>query len=503
MPDTILVIDIGLTNCKTVLFHVNGRIAGRSSVVYPTRQPKPGWMVQDPWDWLQAAVAGLQRIENVSPGLLASVVSISVTGHMHSLVALEDDQSQPAPCMILGDQRGTAESEAISAQVGLETLYHITGARMDASMPMAKILWLRENATELYHRTRAFLSCKDWFRHQLTGDLLTDPIDACGSALYDIQRAVWSKELLDLTGVAPGQLPVVVDPCVIAGPLLPSPARVMGLRPGIPVVVGAGDDVEVLGNGLLTPGYALEHLGTTGSILTCSDTLVYDPAMAVEIYPHVMQGMWVLGGSVTTAGAALDWAERVLQVGENSSLEAPNLDSPLIFLPHLAGERCPDWQPLSRAAWLGLSNGDTPSALRQAVLEGIAFSLRTVLERIETLAGPQMAITVSRRELDHPAWSRLRANIYNRPLDVLSTEEPTAMGAMILAVVGTGLMPDIATAVRSVTGTVAKIQPDPDLAEQYIQLCNLYTRASSAMREIWLDWQAKRVQKGVLAGGHP
>jgi xylulokinase len=138
-----------------------------------------------------------------------------------------------------------------------------------------------------------------------------------------------------------------------------------------------------------------------------------------------------------------------------------------------------------------LSATHTQADLRQAVLEGIAFSLKNVLDRIEVLAGRQNRITVGARELANPGWSGLRATIYQRPLAVLNTEEPTALGAMILAAVGIGVYPNLAEAVKTVTGSKARVEPSPEATEEYQRLYELYLDAAGAQRNLMLQWQAR------------
>ncbi len=493
MPETILVIDVGLTNCKTVVFSRAGCLSARASAAYPTYHPQPGWVEQEPEEWWAALLSGLRQLQAAAPEALSAVEAISVTGHMHSLVCMGAEGAALGRSLVLGDQRSLSEAEAILVELGLERIYELTGARMDASMPLAKLRWLRNQSPEIHRRARAFLACKDWIRQRLTGDCLTDPIDACGTSLYDIQRREWSLELISLAGVRPAQLPEVADPCAVAGRLSAVAAQAMGLRTGIPVVVGAGDDVEVLGNGLLGPGTSLEHLGTTGSILTCADRPIYDPLMAAELYPHVVPGLWVLGGSVTTAGSALAWAQQVLRekmgVAPDPSLPfRPNLERPLVFVPHLAGERCPAWEPRARGSWIGLAATHKASDLHQAVLEGITFSLKSVLERIESLVGPQGQITVSGRESDKDRWLALRANIYERPLLLLNTDEPTALGAMIVAAVGVGMYANVTEAVQQVTGAKQTIKPDAHLAQDYERLYRFYHAAEDTLRVLMQQW---------------
>ncbi len=470
MPETILIFDLGLTNCKAVAFTPQGEIVARAAIPYPTYRPQPGWVEQSPADWWQAMIAALDQVRAQSPAALEQTVAISVTAHMHALVCLGANGDALGSALVLGDQRALAEAEAITAAVGLERIYRITGARMDASMPLAKIAWLRQHAPEIHHQTRAFLACKDYLRHWLTGDLLTEPVDACGMSAYDIQRGNWSPELMEQAGIRADQLPQVADPCAIAGALLPAAARELGLKPGIPVMVGAGDDVEVLGNGMLEAGTALEHLGTTGSILSVTDHPVYDPQMALELYPHIMSGKWVLGGSVTAAGSALAWADEVLRVDHSAPYVShpPDLDQPLIFIPHLSGERCPAWNPAARGAWLGLSAAHTSTDLRQAVWEGVMFSLKQVLEQIEALAGPQAHISISERGDENELIAR--ASLYGRPLAVLHSPEPTALGAMIVAAVGVGMYGSLTEAVEHVTGWQRLIPVDEGLCQSYAAL---------------------------------
>jgi xylulokinase len=489
MKESLLAIDVGMTNCKTVLFTCQGEIVDRAVIAYPTRHPQPGWVEQDPEAWWNTLRQGLTHLQQHSPQAMASVAAISVTGHMHSLVCLGPDGSALMPALVLGDQRGLVQAGRLSAQLGTERIYALTGTRMDASTPAAKLCWLREHAPEIHKRARAFLPCKDYIRHRLTGDMLTDPIDACGMSLYDVQQGKWSAELLAAVGISSAQLPEISDPCRLAGTLGDSAAQALGLRSGIPVVVGAGDDVEVLGNGIINPGQSLEHLGTTGSILTCADHPVFDPQMAVELYPHVIPDLWVLGGSVTTAGSTLVWARQLLQgFGTTALPECADPSYPLVFVPHLAGERCPAWEPRARGAWIGLSIQHTSHHLQRAVLEGIAFSLKNVLDRVESLVGPQEQIMTVDAKVD-AQWRQLRADIYQRPLALLKTSEPTALGATIVAAVGIGAHDSVTDAVRCMTGIKQLIEPDASSARYYQQLYRLYGNAQETLRPLMRGWE--------------
>jgi xylulokinase len=488
----ILALDIGLTNCKSVVFSEAGQVLGQSSVAYPTVHTE-GTMEQDPGEWWKAVCHGVANLLDAQPELAKQIDGISVTGHMHALVPVGSDREPIANAIILGDQRGGKAARAITDELGLERIYHITGARMEASMPAAKLRWLRAAAPDVFKSARLFTGCKDFVRGILTGgDRFTDPIDACAMSLYDLENRGWSDNMMAAARITADILPEIRPSTMQAGTLQPEAGRSLGLPDGIPVVVGGGDDIEVLGAGLMGPGRAKEHLGTTGSFLTCSEEPVFDPAMSLELYPHADPDLWVVGGSITSAGAALAWAADLLGYGDIGDVLRSEIDiladgqvSPLVFIPHLAGERCPNWNPLARGTWLGLAATHSNDDLMRASFEGTAHALNSILNRIDALVGKQEKILVADRTDESRDWIQLRADVYGRELGVLSTQEPTALGAMILAGVGIGIYPDIREAARQVTNVAGTVTPDETRQERLAHRSHLYQQAQMALQPLW------------------
>jgi len=487
--DLVLTIDLGTTNCKCMLFSNDGSIVSKATASYPSYYPYPGWVEQKPDDWWAAIVTsvrqGLKRAE-VKRG---EVTVISVTGQMHGIVPVGSNGEALGPCLTLRDNRAVDEAEEIATAVGLSKIYRITGARLTPSAPIAKIRWLKKHEERLYGSTQVFLPCKDYIRHLLTGDIGTDPIDAAGTLMFDIRRRDWSEELLDSAGISVEELPVVQPSWKLAGHLRDEAARQLNLEVGIPVVIGAGDDIEFLGVGMVEPGTSLEHIGTTGAIMTCVKGITFDPSMSVEIYPHVDEGLWLLGGSVNAAGAALAWAARVLYAEEGKPIATlfgckedllPDVDNPLIFLPYLSGERCPIWEPQARAGWLGLTLEHGRKEMLRAVVEGVVFSLKHVLEKIEEVAGPLGSILVMGDPEAELLWLTLRASIYDRPLQLVQSAEPTSLGAMILGGLCIGLFDNLEEAVGATVSMNGLIAPEKDVAESYVPLYDLYKKASVA-----------------------
>jgi xylulokinase len=464
---TLLVLDLGLTHAKAVIFGgVSGDLIDRASRPITTSRPTPETVEQDPEGWwagLRDAVAELRgrRLE-----ALEHVAGIGVTAQMHALVCVRADGTWLGPALVLGDRRAASHSRAIEDEVGADRIYRITGARMDASMPAAKARWLHEHDWPRHHETALYTSAKDAIRGRLTGDRLSEPIDACATSLWDIHARGWSGDLLAATGLSTAALPEVVPPWSVAGPLLSQAASDLGLTTGTPVIVGAGDDIEVLGCGLTEPGTAVEHLGTTGSIFVVTGDGAGDPEMALEVYPHALPDRWVLGGSTTTAGSAIAWvADLMGEAGPGAlfaSLDDEGQRTDASFLASLAGDRCPVRDPLARGAIVGLDLRADRVTVALAAFDGVNRALARIFERIDQVAGPVARLVISSGDLGaDERWMRRRAARYERPMSLLPGSEPTATGVAILVATGIGLAVDIPDAIeRFVPPARLEIGPD-------------------------------------------
>ncbi len=510
MTETILIIDLGSTSVKSTIFTPDARVLARSGEGYPTAAPHPTWAEQDPGEWWEATVRAtrdaLQQADaRLDPAQDCKIVALGVTGQMHGLVALDRAGEALGPCLTVQDRRAAAEVEAIEDELGDGRAYAVTGARLDAASPAAKLRWLARHQPETISRAAMFLPPKDYLRYRLTGSVATEPVDAAGSLLYDLRLEAWSPELAAAARVDPDCLPPPRAPHSVAGTLTVPAARALGLPAGIPVAVGAGDDVECLGAGLLGPGRALEHLGTTGSMLACSPRIVADPAMRVDCYPHAVPGHYLVGGSTGSAGATLAWAAHNLMTPEGMAAgdgagdaAAPRLDEELasdpaetlVFLPYLAGERCPVWNPHLRGVLVGMTLGTTGRQIARAVFTGVAYSLRHILDTLRDLDLRIDDVIASGDGGDGagPAWPRLRSQVYGRPLLLPEAGDPTARGALLLTLVAIGAQPDIPTAAARLTTPTRRVEPGPDPGDELERRYRLYRELSAATEPIFRRW---------------
>jgi xylulokinase len=464
---TVLTIDVGLTNCKTTLFDLQTVALGAATCRYSTVTPKPGWSEQDPEDWWQALHSCLGELHRRAILDNVDIRAISIVAHMHGLIAVDRCGQPLTRCWTLWDRRSIEEARELAVLLGAETAYRVTGGRMEPYTPACKIRWLKNHQSELFERVAMFLSPKDYVRIRLGGDWVTDPIDAAGTVLFDLRKKRWSPELVEACGARPDQLPEIRLSWESGGVLGQTAADELSLPAGIPILVGAGDDVEVLGAGVVRPGLALEHLGSTGTMIACTRQPLFDPDQRAEVYPHVLPDLYLVGGATNAAGRSLEWARALLRTGQDLTSFLPlryppseGRPRPPFYLPFIQGERGLMWEPTATGMLLGLREEHTPLDLAAAIYEGVGFSLKGLLEAAQRL-GAETREVVSGTPYADPGWAQMRADLYGLPLLFNQAYDPTALGAALLALHAIGAIPGFEAVHASTRPLDRRIDPDP------------------------------------------
>jgi xylulokinase len=204
---------------------------------------------------------------------------------------------------------------------------------------------------------------------------------------------------------------------------------------------------------------------------------------------------WVVGGSITTAGAALGWVasllgfegvdEMVSAIGESGDRSLRDGPAP-VFVSSMAGDRCPTRDPAARGAWLGLDATFDRARLARSAFEGVAFSLDRILRAIEDLHGPQSRVVVSASGVDlDPRWLAIRALVYGRPLVLLDSSEPTALGLATVIAAGAGMHADVSAAVRAMSRRVDEVTPHGRVEGRLRTAEATSDRAVAALRTFW------------------
>ncbi|HEX7472258.1 MAG TPA: FGGY-family carbohydrate kinase [Candidatus Limnocylindrales bacterium] len=458
----ILAIDLGTTEVKVGLVGADGRSVAAEHEGYPIAvDGATGAAEQDPAAWWAAIVAATRRA--CAGAGTVDVAAVCVVGQGPTLVAVDDRGRATHPAITWMDGRPAAEAGPLETATGL------SGWGLGI-LPAAR--WIERRAgTVDVARTRWYLNAWEWAAFRLSGQAAMTR--SFGQVLADPSRVAE-------TGLAVERLPPVVDAGSIVGRLTEEAAEALGLVAGVPVIAGTVDSFASFhGAGLLDAGDGVDTGGTSGGLGVYWDRAVEVPGSWAAHAP--LPDRWIVGGAMTATGKALDWlADSVVggAVTPDALLAeaagvAPGADG-LLFLPYLAGERSPIWDPGARGAFVGLTLGHGRAHLARAVLEAAALALRHVAAPILAagLRIDQLVVTGGTARGD--TWNRIKADVLGVPVAVPAERETAVLGAAILGATAVGWHADVRAAIGEMIRIDHRIEPDPALAARYDALYAAY-----------------------------
>jgi xylulokinase len=482
----LLGIDFGTSSVKALLTDTDGRRLAVAAREYPIYTPQPGYAEQNAEEWWTAAQEAVREVISSNPGI--DVKAIGLCGQMHGGVLIDKKGAPVSPAIIWADQRTTAEVEFMKATFGAEALAQIVGTLPATGFMGPILLWLKEHQPEVLERAATFLLPKDYARLKLTGTVGTDASDASATALFDVRKRDWSEAVVSRLGLPAHLLPKVSESGDIVGGLLPDAAAALGLRAGIPVAAGSADQAaQGVGNGLLNPGFGSVTLGTGGQVVAPLTEPAIDPQL--HTFCHALPDRWYVMGAMLAAGLSLRWLRNLLDLQNNAhayeglaqlaAQTSPGTDG-LLFLPYLIGERSPLNDPLASGTFVGLSLPHQRGHLARAIMEGVAFALRQIIETMGARGIQPERFLAAGNGLGSPVWRQIAADILGRPLALSSGGEHTALGAALVAAKGAGLINDFPPPAISDQIT----EPNLALTAFYTERYELFKETYSQLEDI-------------------
>lgn len=502
MSRFILAHDLGTTGNKATLYDEEGALLGSAFYGYGTEYAHTGWAEQNPEDWWRAVCTSTQDLLHTSRVQPGEVAAITFSGQMMGAVPLDDHARPLRNAIIWADQRAVRQERWLGERISPEEVYRITGHRLSASYSLCKILWLRDHEPDIYHATWKFVHAKDAIVARLTGNFVTEPTDASGMNLYDLEAGSWSERILQAAELDPAKLPTLRRSIDVVGTVLPQVTDEIGMPAGTPVVIGGGDGMcAAAGAGVVREGTAYNYVGSSSWIALATRKPIFDPGFRTFTWAHLVPGMFSPCGTMQAAGGSYQWARDRLCAVEKQAADALGISayelmninaekSPpgargLIYLPYLLGERSPRWNPRARGAFIGLTIRHTHSDIVRAVLEGITMNLRVILEAFTGQGARIDAMRVIGGGARGRFWNRIMADIYGLPVQRLAIlEEATSMGAALAGGIGVGLYSDFSMS-EHMNRTVEVIEPDPRAQAVYARLYPIFEAAYQALVPIY------------------
>lgn len=445
-------IDVGTQSLKVIAVDAGLQILGEASWPYATHRPGPDAAEQDPADW--EAALGPAIAELVAQ--VGAPAAIAIGAQLDGCIAVDAAGEPLHRALIWQDRRATAHVRVA------DRVFALAGQVADPSHLAAKAAYLRAAgvAAARWHQPTSYLV------ERLAGVAAIDHSLASTTMLYDLHARAWSPELCAAYGIAPSELPAILDTCAIAGTLSARGAALTGLAAGTPVATGTGDDFATpLGAGIVAPGSVVCAIGTAEVVGAISSTLVLDRAAAepmVETHAYPSGGYFVENPG-WLSGGALRWAIELLGLAGDRALDELAASVPdaagVTFVPALAGAMTPVWRPFATATFHGLTARHTRAHVAHALLEGLAFGCRDVVDRLRALGLAPTEVVVLGGGARSQIWAQIRADVLGLPHRLASPSHSCALGAAAIALVAAGAYPELAAAARRIPPATTVIQP--------------------------------------------
>lgn len=490
--------DLGTTGNKATLFDVDQSAVMVSTFeAYPTDYSQPGWAEQDPADWERVIWQCTRRLIEQAGIDPASIAAVSFSGHMQGAL-LVDRQGVPLRSSIIwADQRATAQADFITSVCGSDALYRLTGQRISPTYTAPKILWIKEHQPSIYEQAYKVLQPKDYAAFLFSGAFATDYSDASATLLFDLTNRRWASDVIKALGLNIDLLPEVHPSTAIIGHVTPAAAESSGLITGTPVVIGGGDGAcATVGAGSVREGEAYAYIGSSSWIAVTSRQPILDPQQRTFTLAHLMPDYNFSLGTMQAAGGAYGWLERLLHPeGDTQALRTMDAQAStvpvgsggLLFLPYLMGERSPYWNPLARGALVGLTMPHGRPEFSRAVLEGVSFNLRLILDALRTQDVQIGRLLLIGGGAKSSLWRQILADVLGLPICLPAlTTEATALGALVAGGVGVGLFPDFTVIDRLISIREAE-RPQQVNQERYTALLDLFKRSYEVLNPIFTE----------------
>lgn len=480
LPPYLLSIDIGTEGCKVAIFNNRGETLTKSYQQYPLIVPKPLWVEQNPYLWLNAIKKAISNVmEDINP---EEVACIGLSGQSPVLVPVDVHGKPLMNAILWMDRRAVRQSKVVT---------EITGVKEDPSLLLPKIIWIKENFPEVFRRTHKFLQATDFIAYNLTGKFATDWLSA-STYHYDIERGENPEKILNALEIPPEKFPEAFKPGTIVGTLLDKASQEVGLREGIPVVIGGIDAyMAVIGVGALKNGIACEITGSSTCLMVASSQKIHDPQERIhcQVFP-LIPDLWIVYGIMSTTGASLRWfRDNLSRQHENykdldvEAEKIPAGSNGLIFLPYMMGERSPIWDPFARGTLIGLSLNHSRGHIIRAILEGCSFALRHNLEIIEENGVSVREIRSCGGAAKSRIFGQIKADVTGKTIFVPKEIDATLLGTAIISAVSVGIYERIEEAAENMVHIKERIVPQENIHSEYNLFFQMYKEAYEHLKE--------------------
>ncbi|MBT1689168.1 gluconokinase [Dawidia soli] len=493
--ECVITVELGTNAVRIFAFDLNGNVVASAKGSYPTFHVQPDHSEQDPEQIFITMLYVLKNLitEKLQPQKYA-VQSICFIASMHSLLTIDKQGAPIGNAITWADNRGKREAQELKDSDLGKALYHATGTPLHPMSPLVKIAWLKNNDKERFTQASKFLSIKSYILQQLTGEYVIDFSLASATGLLNIHTVQWEADALAFAGIRPAQLPELMSVFGVPGKLRKEYQKLLGLRANTKVMVGSSDGcMATLGAGAWREDKATVTIEDSGAVRVVGRQVLHDDRQRFFNY-LLAEDYYISGGPTNNGGVVFEWFAKQFgdfsapfdteQIMENLIHEAahvrPGSDG-LLFLPYLLGERAPIWNANARGSYFGLNIKHERQHFIRATIEGIlyeVYSIGKILQEHRTIK----SLSVNGSFATIPFCAQLMADIFNKPVNMVTNSNSASRGAFLLSAIDMGLYPNFEEAAGS-TAYRETLQPREHDHATYGQYFQVFERLSVKLKE--------------------
>jgi xylulokinase len=504
--DYLLGIDLGSTSIKAVLFDFGGNLITSGSV--PTEASNldpehPEWVFWDPdiiWKSVVTAIKEvIAKVDHAS-----QIKSVAVSGWGMDGLPIDKDGNYLYPFISWHCLRTHPQSEAFSSRLGAEKLFSIAGTQVMNIHSVYRMMWVKEHFPEIIDKTHTWLLIEDYINYRLSGEISTDFSMASCTSLVDQKKRMWSDDLIKEAGLPRAMFPEIKPSGTQIGEVTKIAARETGLDSGTAVVLGGHDyHCAGLAVGAFDPDRVMDITGTWEGLFAGTPEAnlskdVFQSGLLLE--SHVVRDRYNYVAYALSAGM-LEWykdyfcAEEKGWADENNvsiweilmdgASKVPTGSKGVFFLPHFSGAVTPIADPKSLGAFIGLHEGVDRNCMTRALIEGLDYQFRELIEAFESALGkPVEKIIAVGGSTRNEFWMQNKADVSGKSIEVPGCEEATALGTAILAGIGIGVYTDEKDAFNRTYRAGKVYVPDPSASRTYNEFYPIFKSIYPGLKNI-------------------
>ena len=490
----VLTADGGTESLRARLYDLEGTCLASHAVPYRTDFQPGSRVEQNPADWwanfIEASRAVIAQ-SGVSPDEIDAIAYATTSC---TVVALDENGDALRPALIWMDVRAHAEADAVLATGDPALALNGDGTGpVSAEWMIPKALWLKRNEPDTFARAHRICEYQDYITHKLTGEWAASLNNVGLRWHYRNDSGGWAKSLVETLGM--GEIldkwpPRVVAPGEVVGTLTAAAAEALGLPRSVKVVQGGADAlIGMIGLGVARPGQLALITGSSHLQFGVTEAPLHAHGVWGAYADIVYPGRYVVEGGQTSTGSIINWLGRVTggldygELNEKAAALEPGCDG-LLVLDHFQGNRTPYTDPLSRGAFVGLTLAHERHHMFRAIMEGIGFGTRAILDAFKRAGYQSAEMTVGGGAAASGLWLQIHADTANIPIRVPASADAPSTGSAVLAAHGAGHFASIDEGIAAMVHPGRTIEPNAQNVARYEEIYQRYLALYPALKGV-------------------